>query len=57
MAQISVLVVDDEPMIRMLIQDMLDDLGHILAGEAAHIDQALKLAKHQIRRSYPRRRP
>jgi CheY-like chemotaxis protein len=45
MAQISVLVVDDEPMIRLLIQDMLDDLGHTLAGEAARIDEALKLAK------------
>ena len=45
MAQISVLVVDDEPMIRMLIQDMLDDLGHTLAGEAARIDEALKLAR------------
>ena len=45
MAQISVLVVDDEPMIRMLIQDMLDDLGHTLAGEAARIDEALQLAR------------
>ena len=45
MAQISVLVVDDEPMIRMLIQDMLDDLGHTLAGEAARIEDALKLAR------------
>jgi CheY-like chemotaxis protein len=45
MAQISVLVVDDEPMIRLLIQDMLDDLGHTLAGEAARIDEALKLAR------------
>jgi CheY-like chemotaxis protein len=45
MAQISVLLVDDEPMIRMLIQDMLDDLGHTLAGEAARIDEALKLAR------------
>ena len=45
MAQISVLVVDDEPMIRMLIQDMLDDLGHTLAGEAARIDEALKLER------------
>lgn len=45
MAQISVLVVDDEPMIRLLIRDMLDDLGHTLAGEAARIDEALKLAR------------
>jgi len=29
-----ILVVEDELMIRMLLQDMLDDLGHTLAGEA-----------------------
>src|ERR1700721_2967421 len=29
-----VLVVEDELMIRMLLQDMLDDLGHTLAGAA-----------------------
>ena len=28
----------------MLIKDMLDDLGHTLAGEAARIDEALTLA-------------
>ena len=32
-------------MIRMLLQDMLDDLGHTLAGEAGRIDEALTLAK------------
>jgi CheY-like chemotaxis protein len=40
-----VLVVEDELMIRMLLQDMLDDLGHTLAGEAGHIDEALALAQ------------
>ena len=40
-----VLVVEDELMIRMLLQDMLDDLGHTLAGEAGRIDEALTLAK------------
>jgi CheY-like chemotaxis protein len=40
-----VLVVEDELMIRMLLQDMLTDLGHTLAGEAGGIDEALKLAK------------
>ena len=40
-----VLVVEDELMIRMLLQDMLDDLGHTLAGEAGHIDEALTLAR------------
>ena len=40
-----VLVVEDELMIRMLLQDMLDDLGHTLAGEAGQLDEALALAK------------
>jgi CheY-like chemotaxis protein len=40
-----VLVVEDELMIRMLLQDMLDDLGHTLAGEAGGIDEALALAR------------
>jgi CheY-like chemotaxis protein len=40
-----VLVIEDELMIRMLLQDMLDDLGHTLAGEAGRIDEALALAR------------
>jgi CheY-like chemotaxis protein len=40
-----VLVVEDELMIRMLLQDMLADLGHTLAGEAGRIEGALALAK------------
>ncbi len=40
-----VLVVEDEIMIRMLLQDMLDDLGHTLTGEAGDIDEALALAR------------
>jgi CheY-like chemotaxis protein len=40
-----VLVVEDELMIRMLLQDMLADLGCELAGEAGRIDEALTLAK------------
>jgi CheY-like chemotaxis protein len=40
-----ILVVEDELMIRMLLQDMLADLGHTLAGEAGRIDEALALAK------------
>ena len=40
-----VLVVEDELMIRMLLQDMLADLGHTLAGEAGRIEDALALAK------------
>jgi CheY-like chemotaxis protein len=40
-----ILVVEDELMIRMLLQDMLTDLGYTLAGEAGRIDEALELAK------------
>jgi CheY-like chemotaxis protein len=40
-----VLVVEDELMIRMLLQDMLTDLGHTLAGEAGQIEEALALAQ------------
>jgi CheY-like chemotaxis protein len=44
-ASMRVLVIEDEMMIRMLLQDMLDDLGHTLAGEAGGIDEALALAR------------
>jgi CheY-like chemotaxis protein len=40
-----VLVIEDEMMIRMLLEGMLDDLGHTVAGEAGAIDEALALAK------------
>jgi CheY-like chemotaxis protein len=41
-----VLLVEDEMMIRMLLEGMLDDLGHTVAGEAGAIDEALALAKN-----------
>jgi CheY-like chemotaxis protein len=40
-----IIVVEDELMIRMLLQDMLTDLGYTLAGEAGRLDEALELAK------------
>jgi CheY-like chemotaxis protein len=40
-----VLLVEDEAMIRMLLEGMLTDLGHTVAAEAGGIDQALALAK------------
>jgi CheY-like chemotaxis protein len=42
---LRVLVVEDEAMIRILIADMLGELGHTLAAEAGHIDEALRLAQ------------
>jgi CheY-like chemotaxis protein len=40
-----VLIVEDELMIRMLLEGMLTDLGHSVAAEAGGIEEALTLAK------------
>jgi CheY-like chemotaxis protein len=40
-----VLVVEDESMIRMLLEGMLTELGHTVAAQAGEIDEALTLAK------------
>ena len=40
-----VLVVEDELMIRMLLEDMLGELGYIVAAQAARVDEALVAAK------------
>jgi DNA-binding response OmpR family regulator len=40
-----VFVVEDEPMIRILVTDMLGQLGYTIAAEAGHVDQALELAQ------------
>jgi CheY-like chemotaxis protein len=41
-----ILVVEDEPMIRMLLEDMLGELGYIVAAEAARIEEALEATKN-----------
>ena len=41
-----ILVVEDELMIRMLLEDMLNELGYTVAAEAAHIDEALEATKN-----------
>jgi CheY-like chemotaxis protein len=40
-----ILVVEDELMIRMLLEDMLKDLGYTIAAEAGRMDEALHAAK------------
>jgi CheY-like chemotaxis protein len=40
-----ILVVEDELMIRMLLEDMLGELGYTVAAEAGRIDEALQAAK------------
>src|SRR6266481_122473 len=41
-----VLVVEDEVMIRMMLEDMLGELGYTVAAEAARIDEALEATKN-----------
>ena len=40
-----VLIVEDELMIRMLLEGMLTDLGHSVAAEAGGLDEAISLAR------------
>src|SRR3954465_14935350 len=40
-----ILVVEDEFLIRMLLEDMLTDLGYELVGVAGRVDAAAELAK------------
>jgi CheY-like chemotaxis protein len=40
-----VLVVEDEPMLSLALQDMLADLGCVVAGTAARLAPALRLAR------------
>ena len=39
----SVFLVEDETMIRMMVAEMLVDLGYRIAGEAGDVDEALRL--------------
>ena len=42
---VSVLLVEDETLIRMMIAGMIEELGHAVVAEAGNIADALKLAK------------
>ena len=41
----SVFLVEDEVMIRMMVSDMLEELGYTVAAEAGEIGEALRLAE------------
>jgi CheY-like chemotaxis protein len=41
----NILVVEDEIMIRLLLEDMLDDLGYTIAAAVGRIDEAVKIAR------------
>jgi CheY-like chemotaxis protein len=40
-----ILVVEDEFLIRMLLEDMLDELGYSIAGVAGRVGEATEIAK------------
>lgn len=42
-----ILVAEDEPMIAMLIEDILFDLGYEIVGPASNLAQALRLAEDE----------
>jgi len=41
----SVLLVEDEVMIRMMVADMLEEIGYTITGEAGDIDEAVRLVQ------------
>lgn len=41
----SVFLVEDEVMIRMMVSDMLEELGYSIAAEAGDIDEAIRLVQ------------
>jgi CheY-like chemotaxis protein len=42
---LRVFLVEDEVIIRMMVADMLEELGHAVAAEAGQLNQALELAQ------------
>jgi len=42
----SFFLVEDEPLIRMMISDMIEELGHRVAAEAGSFDKAMSLASN-----------
>ena len=42
---LRILLVEDEAMIRMMVVDMLEELGHTIAAEAGHLDKAIELGR------------
>jgi CheY-like chemotaxis protein len=45
---LSLLIVEDEAMIRMLLADMVEELGHSIVGQAARLNEALELISSGI---------
>jgi len=46
MRHASILLVEDEALIRMMLVEMLEELGHKVVAEAATVDEGRSLAEH-----------
>jgi CheY-like chemotaxis protein len=46
--KLSVLIVEDEALIRVLLCDMLEELGHTIAARAAQVDEALAIVRSPL---------
>jgi len=45
---LSVFLVEDEVLIRMMVADMLEELGHRVVAEAGDLSRAMKLAQSAV---------
>ncbi len=45
---LRILVVEDEMMVAMLMEDMLQDLGHLPVGPAARLEAGMEMASSEI---------
>ena len=45
---LRVLVIEDEMMIAMLMEDMLQDLGHVAVGPATRLETGIELASREV---------
>jgi CheY-like chemotaxis protein len=48
MRKISTLLVEDETLIRMMLAEIVEDLGHLIVSEAANIEAAMLLAETHL---------
>jgi len=47
LGRLQVLVVEDEMMVALLVESMLAELGHDVAGPVGQLDAALQAARHE----------
>jgi CheY-like chemotaxis protein len=46
----SILLIEDEALIRMMLVEMIEELGHKVVAEAGNVDEARSLARQSARK-------